>query len=141
MNARLKRSASSTNTPTGRPKLKQTTGFCPVRLILTRYNRLFIEVITTIPSTHVPRTLGAKLIGPIDPKSDPKPYLDYAEQGLAQTQAEIIRVFSKISALGDVFSAEVNLSDFRKNFDKAVAALEAKDMKALRKLCPEPLSE
>lgn len=141
MNVRTKKPVRSTDAQTDKPKLKKTNAFCPARLLLTDDNRLFIEVIVTIPSTHVPRTLGAKLIGPIDPKSDPKPYLDYAEQDLAQTQAEIARVFSKTSALGSVFSAEVNLSDFRKNFDKAVAALEAKDMKALRKLCPEPLSE
>ncbi len=130
--------SGSSDAQTGKPKLKKTNSFCPARLLLTKDKRLFIEVITTIPSTTVPRTLGAKLIGPIDPKSDPKPYIDYAEQDIAQTQAEIARIFSKINALGTVFSAEVNLPDLRKNFGAAVKAMETKDLDALRKICPDP---
>jgi len=145
MNAKINRTSSPANEQKGAPRLKKTvlssSIIHPARLLLTNDNQIFIEVTTLIPSKHVPRTLGAKLVGPIDPKEDPTKYLDYAEQDLAQTQAEISRVFLKIASLGKIFAVLVDLHDLRKNFDAATAALEAKDTEALRKLCPEPSFE
>ncbi len=139
MNSRKTKPASSADI--GRPRLKKTNTPSQARLLLTGDNRLFIEVITTIPSGHIQRTLGVKLIGPIDKSTDPKEYFEYAELDLAQTQKEIARVLSKISALGSVFSAEVDLLDLQRNFIRAVAAMEAKNLEALRRLCPNPSSK
>ncbi|MBU0533076.1 hypothetical protein KKB44_06305 [Candidatus Micrarchaeota archaeon] len=115
----------------GQDKLRKSF---PITVILTERGEVFVQAQVTVKHFPVPTVLFLKLYGPMIP--DDHSQLRELPLKPSQSFGEIGIAAERISRLNRVFTASVDLHEFRENYGAAIAAIKAKDVTTLREICP-----